>query len=177
MSSGWMNRGELKKTGYFSPLRSQGTGLGRLLITWTKCFGPVVSIFAFDVHALSRKLQRYKIENFMRLKSFQPFNRYAPFKRLTLPHYGMRDRRRYLHWVFEAKKRLGLWMRNYIEGWFIWPEPSSTLHALRRLKDSNPSRQRKLVLEGVPVIPSLMLNALHHRREEGTSLPDPPPFE
>jgi len=95
------------------------------------------------------------------------------FKILTFA----RDRRRYLHWVFEAKKRLGLRMLSYIEGWFIWPESSSTLHALRRLKDSNPSRQRKLVLEGVPVIPSLMLNASHHRPEEGTSLPDPPPFE
>jgi len=66
---------------------------------------------------------------------------------------------------FEAKKRLGLWMLSYIEGWFIWPEPSSTLHALRRLKDSNPG-SKKIGPEGVPVIPSLMLNALHHRREE-----------
>jgi hypothetical protein len=27
--------------------------------------------------------------------------------------FGMRDRRRYLHWVFEAKKRLGLSVLNY----------------------------------------------------------------
>jgi hypothetical protein len=119
-------------------------------------------------------------------QSFQPFNHYAPFKMFSRRPFKdrrfkilkfARDRRRYVRWVFEAKKRLGLWMLSYIEGWFIWPEPSSTLHALRRLKDSNPSRQRKLVLEGVPAIPSPMLNALHHRREEGTSLPDPPPFE
>ena len=27
--------------------------------------------------------------------------------------FGMRDRRRYLHWVFEARKRLGLSVLNY----------------------------------------------------------------
>jgi hypothetical protein len=75
--------------------------------------------------------------------------------------------------VFEAPRETLWFVDTQLEGWFIWPEPSSTLHALRRLKDSNPSRQRKLVLEGVPAIPSLMLNAAHHRREVGKSLPDP----
>jgi hypothetical protein len=56
---------------------------------------------------------------------------------------GKRNRRRYLHCVFRGQETLesvDAQAISYIEGWFIWPEPSSTLHALRRLKDSNPSR-------------------------------------
>jgi hypothetical protein len=56
--------------------------------------------------------------------SFQPFNRFAPFKpfkagiesriltKLCLKF--ARDRRRYLHWLFEAKNRFGLSVLDYI---------------------------------------------------------------
>jgi hypothetical protein len=49
-------------------------------------------------------------------QSFQRFNRYAPFKTFSRRPFKdrrfkilkfARDRRRYLHWVFEAKKTLG----------------------------------------------------------------------
>jgi REP-associated tyrosine transposase len=56
---------------------------------------------------------------------FQPFNRYAQFKsfqsltdsrniKLNVGSFGNRDRRRYLHWAFEAKKRFGLSVLNYV---------------------------------------------------------------
>jgi hypothetical protein len=71
-------------------------------------------------------------------QSFQPFNCFAHQKRIhpvpVVPNvpplrfvqdvdednivgisreFGMRDRRRYLQWVFEARKRLGLSVLNY----------------------------------------------------------------
>ena len=56
-------------------------------------------------------------------KTFKPFNRFAPFKpfkagiesriptKLCLKFTD--DRRRYLHWLFEAKKRFGLCVLDY----------------------------------------------------------------
>ena len=60
----------------------------------------------------------------MGIGPFQTFHRYAQFKsfqsladlRNTNSYFGsleMRDRRRYLHWVFEAKKRFDLSVFNY----------------------------------------------------------------
>ena len=51
---------------------------------------------------------------------FQQFNRFAPFKSLRkrtarkLHLFGMRDRRRYLYWLFEAKRRYGLRVLDYM---------------------------------------------------------------
>jgi hypothetical protein len=70
---------------------------------------------------------------YAQFQSFQTFNRvlstslrtgapFKPFKSLAdsrngnlyFGSLGMRDRRRYLHWVFEAKKRFGLSVLNYM---------------------------------------------------------------
>ena len=78
-------------------------------------------------------------------QSFQSFNRFAPFKplrrfkssrfkssrkRFTELPLGMRDRRRYLHWIFEAKKRFGLSVLNYMI-------TSNHVHLL--IKDTGPN--------------------------------------
>ena len=69
-------------------------------------------------------------------RSFQPFNRFAPFKplhgkrRMNLHGLGKRDRRRYLHWLFEAKKRFGLSVLNYMI-------TSNHVHLL--IKDTGPN--------------------------------------
>ncbi len=58
-------------------------------------------------------------------QTFKTFNRFAQFKsfqsladlRNTNSYFGsleMRDRRRFLRWVFEAKKRFGLCVLDYI---------------------------------------------------------------
>jgi hypothetical protein len=53
-------------------------------------------------------------------QSFQSFNRFAPFKSLRETEEEIdffrsaRDRRRYLHWLFEAKKRFGLCALDYM---------------------------------------------------------------
>src|SRR6266496_2373031 len=71
---------------------------------------------------------------------FQTFHRYAQFKsfqsladsrngNLYFGSLGMRDRRRYLRWVFEAKKRFGLSVLDYAV-------TSNHIHLL--LKDTGP---------------------------------------
>src|SRR6266542_598130 len=56
-------------------------------------------------------------------QSFQPFHRFAPFQSFSRNQETKfvlsgslvtRNRRRYLHWVFEAKKRFGLSVVNYV---------------------------------------------------------------
>jgi hypothetical protein len=44
-------------------------------------------------------------------KPFQPFTRFAPFKPSEQTH--ARDRRSYLRWVLQAKRRFGLVVLNY----------------------------------------------------------------
>ena len=67
-------------------------------------------------------------------KSFQSFNRCAQFKRFEKnkrTSIGTRKpRRRYLHWLFEAKKRFGLSVLNYMI-------TSNHVHLL--IKDTGPN--------------------------------------
>jgi hypothetical protein len=68
---------------------------------------------------------------------FQTFHRYAQFKsfqsladsrngNLYFGSLGMRDRRRYLHWVFEAKKRFRLCvLDNAVTSNQLWPRGRS----------------------------------------------------
>ena len=67
-------------------------------------------------------------------KSFQPFNRCAQFKRFEKnkrTSIGTRKHRhRYLHWLFEAKKRFGLSVLNYMI-------TSNHVHLL--IKDTGPN--------------------------------------
>ena len=72
-------------------------------------------------------------------QSFQSFNGFAPFKTFSRrpfkdPRFKIlefaRDRRRYLHWLFEAKKRFGLSVLNYMI-------TSNHVHLL--IKDTGPN--------------------------------------
>jgi REP element-mobilizing transposase RayT len=68
------------------------------------------------------------------LSSIEGFNRFAPFKRFEKnkrTSIGTRKhRRRYLHWLFEAKKRFGLSVLNYMI-------TSNHVHLL--IKDTGPN--------------------------------------
>ena len=51
------------------------------------------------------------ILNSSEFQSFKSFNRFAPFK--SFQKKRLKFQRRYLHWVFEAKKRFGLCVLKY----------------------------------------------------------------